>query len=265
MRTFSKFLIAFLGLSALISVASAQQTRVAYIDAEKLLKRMPEVKDADARMEQLKSSWTREATDMQAEIDRKQAEFDRRKLIMTDAERNAADLDLSNLKKKRADFLQSKFNPDGELFTQQATLMKPAYERLMSAIHETAIDGNFDYVFDRSSKDIVLLYSNSKFDLTLPVARRLGIESELISTPLVNNAKPGTPGQPGTPGNQPGQPGQPNPGLTPNTPQTGTNGIPNTAIPNPGTPNTPPAFNNSGSNNPGQQPPPPQKPPATGH
>lgn len=165
--------------------------------------------------------------------------------------------------------------------------MKPAYDKLSNAIHECAADGNYDYVIDRSSKDVVLLFVNSKFDLTLPVARKLGIESELISTPLVNN-KPGQPTQPGKPGeptlpntlgqNQgPGSQGGTTPGTIPGTtPGTQSTGIPNTNFPNPalgnglnpnnGTNSQPPSPGyNSGGYNPGQQPPPPKKEPAPGH
>src|ERR1017187_545318 len=94
----SRFLILLLSLAAIsidaIAIrAGAQQTRVAYIDASKILKKMPEVKDAQSRLDQLSSSWQKDASDMQAEIDRKQSDFDRRKLIMTDAERSSSELD----------------------------------------------------------------------------------------------------------------------------------------------------------------------------
>jgi Skp family chaperone for outer membrane proteins len=243
MRTTSRISVFFLSLFVFSvggllfsSLGIAQQTRVAYIDAKKLLARMPEAKDAKARLDQLTSTWTKEATDMQAEIDRKQTEFDRRKLIMTDAERNTSELELNNLNKKHTDFIHSKFDGNGgDLYAQEAALMKPAYDKLSAAIKECATDGNYDYVIDRSSNDVVLLYTNSKFDLTLPVARKLGIESEIISTSLVNGSKPGTgtngtgtngtgtpgtgtPGQPQTPGQKPGAPGFPNP-SNPQNPQ----------------------------------------------
>jgi outer membrane protein len=247
-----------LSLFTFVASAHAQQTRVAYIDAGKLLKRMPEVKDAQARLDQLTSSWTKEATDMQSDIDRKQAEFDRRKLIMTDAERNAAELDLTNLTKKHTDFLHSKFDQNGgDLFAQEAALMKPAYDKLSTAVKECAADGNYDYVFDRSSKDVVMLYTNSKFDLTLPVARKLGIESEILSTPLVNNGpKTSTPPN----GQMPPATGTPNTGTSQNPAAgTGQNGI----MPN-GTPNPPvqPGVNPGGTN---PNPPQPVKVPGSGH
>lgn len=217
------------------SDAYAQQTRVAYIDAAKLLKRMPEATDAKSRLDQLTQAWTKEASDMQSEIDRKQADYDRRKLIMTDAERSSTELDLTNLRKRHDDFMHQKFDADGgELFQQEAQLMKPAYDKLTEAIKEVASDGNYDYVIDRSSKDVVLLYTNSKFDITLAVARKLGIESEILSTPLVSKSTtPLVPGQAKNP-NQPNE-------QTPNS----------TFPQNPGnTTNQPtqPGFNSGGSN-----------------
>jgi len=152
----SRFFIILLAFAAICingtsDYAVAQQTRIAYIDASKILKKMPEVKDAQSRLEQLSSSWTKEASEMQGDIDRKQAEFDRRKLIMTDGERATSELDLANLRKKHDDFIHQKFDENGgELYTQEAVFMKPAYDKLTNAIKEAAQDGNYDYVFDRS-------------------------------------------------------------------------------------------------------------------
>ena len=271
MHITSRISAVLLALFTVAAVAHAQQTRTAYIDASKLLKRMPEVKDASARLDQLTVSWTKEASDMQGDIDRKQAEYDRRKLILTDAERSTTEQEITNLHKKHDDFLHAKFDETGgELFTQEATLMKPAYDKLSAAIKECAEDGNYDYVIDRSSKDVVLLYVNSKFDLTLPVARKLGIESEILSTPLVNAAKPGTPGTPPN-GQQPQTPGSTPPGSTttgtgiqiPGTPQNPATGTGLT--PNNGTSTNQPAPGTNSGFTPVQIPTPLPKQPAPGH
>ncbi len=248
MRTLSsRIFIVIVSTLAITTPVLAQPARVAYIDAEKILKLMPEAKDAQTRLDQLTQAWTAEAKDMQAEIDRKQADYDRRKLIMTDAERSATELDLQNLRKRHDDFLQQKFGPDGgELFQQQAELMKPAYEKLDAAIKEAAADGNYDYVIDRSSKDVVLLYANSKYDITIPVARKLGIQSQILSTPLVAN-------KPLVPSNNSMETRPPN-NNTPNT------NFPQVPMPGNGVnPPSQPGFNQGGYN-PNQIPPPVQKP-----
>jgi len=258
MNRYSRFFVFFLAFTAISITAcaisvNAQQTRVAYIDASKILKRMPEVKDAQTRLDQLTQSWTKDASEMQSDLERKQADFERRKLIMTDAERSSSELDIANLRKRHDDYVHQKFDENGgELYTQEAVFMRPAYEKLQNAIKEVAQDGNYDYVFDRSSKDIAILFSNTKYDLTIQVARKLGIESEILTTSLVpkktdttaaNKPAPAKPGQtalpnaPQTPSNTPMTPGQ---GIMPTltTPTTLTPGSP---APNPNpNPNPPP-------------------------
>ena len=161
------------------------QTKIGYIDASKLLKRMPEAVDAETRMGQLVAGWTHEADDIQNDLNRKSQEFERRKLIMSDAERNAAQVEIQNLKKKGDDYKQEKYGSNGELYTQEAQMMKPAYDRLQKAIEDVAHDLSYDFVFDRSSKDVVMLYANARHDLTLAVAKKLNIETDALTQPLI--------------------------------------------------------------------------------
>ena len=255
-------------LSLISSFASPSyvqaQTKVAYLDASKILKRMPEATDAQSRLDQLVAGWNHDAEDMQNELNRKQSDFDRRKLIMTDAERTAAEVDLQNIRKRLDEFRHSKYDtPNGELYTQETALMKPAYDRLAKAIDEAAHEGSYDYVLDRSSRDVMMLYSNSKYDLTIVVARKLGIETDILSTPLINTAPKTAPG--GGPGGAPGKPGQ-SPSEIPQP--NGSNGANPGMSPNPGintvnsNPNGQGSFN-TGSYNPDQIPTPPQKSPAS--
>jgi outer membrane protein len=174
--------------------ALAQPTRTAYIDASKIIARLPEAQDADARLDQLVATWNQEADNIQGDLNRKKAEYERRKLIMTDAERTATEVDIQNVQRRLNEFRQSKYGPNGELASQQASMMKPAYDKLMKAIDEVARDGNYDYVLDKSSKDVAILFSNSKHDLTGAVAKKLGIETDAIMQPLLNSPGNGTSG-----------------------------------------------------------------------
>ena len=162
--------------------------RIAYIDATKMLKRMPEAVDAESRLDQFVSQWNKEVGDMEADLKRKRDDYDRKKLIMTDAERNAVELDITDLKKRIDAFRQEKYGTGGELYKQQAELMKPAYDKLNKALEEVALDGKYDFVFDRSSNDHSILYTNAKFDLSIPVAKKLGLETnDIFNIPLLNN------------------------------------------------------------------------------
>ena len=192
------------------------QSRIAFLDAAAVLKRMPEAQDAQAQLDRLTDDWKREALGLEQELTRKRTDYERKKLIMTDAERNAVELDISELKKRLDKYRQDKFGTNGELFSQQQSLMKPVYDKLLTAIQEVAAEAKYDYVFDRSSKDHLMLYSNAKFDLTLSVAKKLGLETnDVFSVPLLNkdiknpiDIQTNTPKPPGgTPPPVVGQPG----------------------------------------------------------
>jgi len=201
-------LVFFTLLSVAFYGTSAAQSKMAFIDAAKLLKQMPEAQDADTRLAQLIANWNKEVGDMESELARKRADYEKKKLIMSDAERTAFELDITDLKKRIDQYSQQKYGPNGELATQQATLMKPAYDKLLKAIEEVALEGKYDYVFDKASKDLSLLYTNAKFDLTNSVAKKLGLETnDIFSTPLLNKLN--------TPGQQSSTPQQPPMGQTP--------------------------------------------------
>jgi outer membrane protein len=180
------------------------QSRIAFVDGTKLLKKMPETADVESRLQQLIDTWNREANDMQTELDRKKSEYDRKKLIMTDAERSAVETDVAELKKRLDTYRQGKYGTNGELFTQQATLMKPIYDKFLKAISEVATEEKFDYIFDRGDKSHSMLFGNAKFDLSNAVAKKLGLETnDVFSTPLLDrfnnnstNTNSGVPPQP---------------------------------------------------------------------
>jgi outer membrane protein len=204
--------------------AQKEPTRTAYIESSKILSRMTEAQDADMRLDQLVAVWNQEAENIQGELNRKKAEFERKKLIMTDAERSAAEVDLQNVQRRLTDFRQSKYGPNGELYSQQASMMKPAYDKLMKAIDEIAKEGNYDYVMDKSSKDVAILFSNSRHDITVKVAKKLGIETDVIMQPLINTPTGSSSNQPNTQSiNQQNFDGQP-PASNPSNPADGRNG-----------------------------------------
>ncbi|MEZ4691970.1 MAG: OmpH family outer membrane protein [Ignavibacteria bacterium] len=58
------------------------------------------------------------------------------------------------------------------IFQKQTEFMKPVLDKVFKAIEIVAKDGNYDYVFDRSS-EIMLLYVNENYDLTLKVINTL--------------------------------------------------------------------------------------------
>src|SRR2546430_7569653 len=71
-KLFFLFLFSALIFAATLSHA---QTRVAFIDATKILKRMPEAVDAETRLDQMVAGWNKEISDLESELKRKRDDF----------------------------------------------------------------------------------------------------------------------------------------------------------------------------------------------
>ena len=158
---------------ALAAPARAQQT-IGFVDSDEILPQMPEFQSAQQELDRLAQRWQGEVAALDAEAGTLADEFAAREILYTDDERQTQ---LASIAAKRAerDALRTRyFGPDGELFREQQTRLRPAQERLLAAIEAVATDGEFDYVFDRSG-DYLFLYTRPRHNLTETVKERLGI------------------------------------------------------------------------------------------
>lgn len=150
----------------------AAQTKIGYINSQSIMEQLPEAQDAQKQLDALTLEWQNEINKMAADIQRKMDEYDKRKLIMTDKRRTEVEKEIQELDKKMIDYRNQKFGASGELFSKQNELMKPIQEKIFKAVKDVADSEEYDYVVDRSSST-VLLYANTKHDLTQKVLEKI--------------------------------------------------------------------------------------------
>ncbi len=151
------------------------QVKIGYIDSDAIMKKLPEAQDAQKTLDQMVAGWQDELTKLQSQWQSKFEEYDRRKLIMSDQTRAGAERELMDLEKKVNDFRTQKFGPNGEMLAKQTDLMKPIQDKVFKAVQDVALAEGCDYVFDKSGQ-ILLLYANDKYDLTVKVLAKLNVK-----------------------------------------------------------------------------------------
>ena len=109
---------------------------------------------------------------MDKELKSKTADFEQRKLIMSEQKRVEASKELTALENEIAKYRSQKFGVNGELFKSQEEVMKPVQNRVFTVIKEVAEDEELDFVFDRSG-DILFLYAKEEYDITNAVLEKL--------------------------------------------------------------------------------------------
>ncbi len=152
--------------------SSFAQTKIGYIDSKKIIEKMQESKDAKQRLDNLVTQWQGELTKLQDSVKSYKEDYERKKLILTDALKTQFETNIKSLETSITNYKVQKFGENGEYYTKQTEFMKPVQDRIFKAIETAAKEDGYDYVFDRSS-EILLMYVNEKYDLTPKVLKIL--------------------------------------------------------------------------------------------
>jgi outer membrane protein len=153
---------------------SFAQAKVGWISSAAIMDKLPEAQEAQRQLDALVAEWQNELTKMRGEWQKKFDNYDKKKLILTEQGKASAERELQELDKRIAEFRTRKFGQNGELFQKQNELMKPVQDKVFKVIQDIAKEDEYDYVLDKSG-EILLVYTNEKYDLTPKVLERLKV------------------------------------------------------------------------------------------
>ena len=166
MKTFSKLLIVAVAFLSFSMTATAQ--KFGYINSQELISQLPEVKEANANIETLKTQLQKKGQDMITALQTKYSklEADRDNYSPKQLEVEAGKLKAEE--QKIAEFDQSS---QQRIMTKSEELLKPIQERINVAIKEVAEENGYTYIFDASLG--IVLYADPTTDVTALVKAKL--------------------------------------------------------------------------------------------
>lgn len=153
-----------------VTGVTRSQTKVGYIDSKKIVDNMQEAKDAKQKLDNLVQEWQKQLTDLQDSLKRSKEDFEKKRLILSEQLKQQYEKTIKDLETTVTNFKVQKFGEGGEYFQKQVEFMKPVQDRIFKAIETVAKKDDYDYIFDRNS-DLLLLYVNEKYDVTLKVQK----------------------------------------------------------------------------------------------
>lgn len=168
--------LALAGGLFLSTAAPASAQKVAYVASTAIFDRLPQAIDARNKLAEMQSRWSREMKEMEDQVMVLRSEIDKNRLLWSEQERNEKTGALRDVEAKLADFRAKKFGPNGEFETQYQQLMAPVIEIVSLAVTAEAEAQEYDFVFDKSSRGLPMLFANPEYDLTYAVLKRLGVE-----------------------------------------------------------------------------------------
>lgn len=164
--------ILVVGLLLMNVGASAQ--KFAYVDTEYILSQIPEYRSAQKQIDELAEKWQKEIDTKYAQIDKMYKDYKAEEVILNGEQKKQREADIIAKEKEVKKFQQDKFGYEGEMFKKRQELIKPIQDRVFEAIQKVAKESALDFIFDKSG-DMVMLFSNARFDKSDEVLEELGI------------------------------------------------------------------------------------------
>lgn len=168
-------IIVFICFSFIVNAQKPQ--RVAYIDMNYILENVPEYVNAQSQLDSKVLSWQKKLEVLSGEIEQLNTDLSNEKTLLTKDLISEREEDIEIKQQELSRLQQAYFGPTGDLFQMRKQLVKPVQDQVYNAIQDIAGKKRYDFVFDKSS-DLILLYSNSKYDI-----------SELVLNAIVKNRK----------------------------------------------------------------------------
>ena len=162
MKTTVAFILA-LFLFTLPSTIVAQTQKIGYVNSSKIFDDLPEARDVSKRLEGLAKPIQDSVALMQKEIESKIEDYQKKESMLNDAAKRTAVQDIQDLQVKARDYAQRK---DQEMARQREVLLAPLKEKILKAIEKIAKAEKYNFVFDRTEQVNILLYADTKDDLT---------------------------------------------------------------------------------------------------
>lgn len=156
--------------------------KVGFIASDIIREKFSEATQADQRIRSIVEEWKREIEDLETQIQDLESEIKKNRLIWSDEERAAKSKTLDALKSQKLEYARKKFEQNGEYDATVKLIMKPVEDKIFAAVQEVASDEGYDLIWDKSVNP--LPYSNSRFDLTVKVLKKLGVDVEKLEAEL---------------------------------------------------------------------------------
>jgi len=167
-----KYIALVLGLVACTAIASAQAQKLSFVDSERIINDLPEAQAAQKDLEKTIKGWQDQLQKMSDDFQKAVTEYQKKEAVMAPAAKDAEQQRLQDMRQKALDFQNQKLGQNGEAQKLRDTKLAPIRDKILKAIEAVAKEEGFSFVFDKAN-DILLLYADSKYDLTYKVLDRL--------------------------------------------------------------------------------------------
>ncbi|SHI64845.1 periplasmic chaperone for outer membrane proteins Skp [Cruoricaptor ignavus] len=150
---------------ATIVAAAANAQKIGVVDTNYILARMPQYKEAEARLNSQVKQWEEEVQRLQTEYETKRNTFENEKILLVGDQLKQREQEIKDLDAKLKNTVSQRFGTDGEMNRSRSALVKPFQDQIWNAIKTMSEKNNLGIVLDKSN-NISVIFLDKKYDYT---------------------------------------------------------------------------------------------------
>lgn len=167
-----KIVVFLFFISFIASAQTAKGVKIAYIDMEYILEKVPDYSEALNQLELKAQKWKQEIETKRTELTTLKENLKTERILLTKELIEEREEEIAYFEKELLDYQEKKFGPRGDLIVQKSVLVKPIQDQIFTIVQDVAVQRKYDFVFDRAS-DLTMLFADKKYDISDLVVKKL--------------------------------------------------------------------------------------------
>ncbi|EJL70869.1 OmpH family outer membrane protein [Chryseobacterium populi] len=140
-------------LFLLFSFSNAQ--KIGVVDTEYILNKLPQYKEAEARLNAQIDTWQSELQNLQAEYEKKRSAFENERVLLVGDQLKLREKEVMDLDKNIKTTTSLRFGANGEITKLRSNLVEPFQDEIYSAIRAVVDKNGLGIVLDKNKDNVI--------------------------------------------------------------------------------------------------------------
>ena len=158
-----KFQLLFIFLLSFATTASAQ--KIGVVDTDYILGKLPQYKEAEARLNEQITNWQNEIQTLQTDFEKKRTTLENEKVLLIGDQLKLRQKEVDDLDKRIKAMINNRFGSMGEINNARSNLTKPFQDLIWGAIKTVSEKNTLGIVLDKSN-NISVIFLDKRYDYT---------------------------------------------------------------------------------------------------
>lgn len=165
MNTFFRIGLLFLLGGILLAESASAQSKIGFVDTEKIVQSLPEFKNIDVKLRTLRQSYEDTLRMIQTTYQARVDTYQKQQTLMSPEARQKEENELNSMREQFLQFQQERLGAQGTLAQVQEQLLSPIRDKVRAAIEKVAKEEKYSGVMDKG----MCVYLDTKYEITFKV------------------------------------------------------------------------------------------------